>query len=109
MGLGRLIQLDLVLKSICPGKQVSATILLTEKDSLGAEQVRAVKHILVPAQTGTVCQDITLRCVQFSVPEATDPAGNPSSICNPRNFYARVIANYLDSDIVLCDCPATIL
>ena len=103
LSLGRLVQLDVVLKNICPGKRVSATVLLTETDAAGMEQTRAVKHILVPAQTGTVCADVTLRCIQFSVPEALDLTGQPDSICNERKFNVRVIANYVDSDMVFCD------
>ena len=103
LSLGRLVQMDVVLKNICPGKRVSATILLTETDADGVEQTRAMKHILVPAQTGTACADVTLRCIQFSVPEALDLTGDPTSICNQRSFNVRVIANYVDSDMILCD------
>ena len=103
LSLGRLVQLDVVLKNICPGKRVSATVLLTETDAAGMEQTRAMKHILLPAQTGTACADVTLRCIQFSVPEALDLTGQPDSICNERKFNVRVIANYVDSDMVFCD------
>ena len=101
MSLGRLVQLDVVLKRVCPGKRISATILLTETDPAGVEQTRAIKHVLVPAQTGATCEDVTLRCVQFSVPEALDLTGEPTSLCNERSFNVRVIANYVDSDVIL--------
>ena len=94
LSLGRLVQLDVVLKNICPGKRVSATVMLTEIDPAGLEQTRAVKHILVPAQTGTTCADVTLRCIQFSVPEALDVSGD-ASLCGSRSFNARVPANYV--------------
>ena len=101
-GLGRIVQVDVTLKAICPGKQVAASIQLMELSPDGTELPRGVKHILVPAQAGDACQDITLKCIQFSLPEALDATGNTGSICNPRQFAARVIANYVDTDYACC-------
>ena len=101
--LGRIVQLDVTLKAVCPGKRVAASIQLMELKPDGTELPRGVKHILIPAQTGEACQDLTLRCVQFSLPEALDATGKTGSICNPRQFSARVIANYVDTDFTCCD------
>ena len=101
--LGRIVQLDVTLKAVCPGKQVAASIQLMEVAPDGTELPRGVKHILVPAQTGEVCQDVTLECVQFSLPEALNAAGHTGSICNPRHFTARVTANYVDTDFACCE------
>ena len=102
-GLGRIVQVDATLKAVCPGKRVAASILLMEVASDGTEIPRGVKHILVPAQTGEACQDITLNCIQFSLPEALDAVGTTDSICNARQFTARVIANYVDTDFTCCE------
>ena len=101
-GLGRIVQLDATLKAVCPGKQVAVSILLSETTADGAEKPRGVKHILVPPQEGTDCRDITLKCIQFSLPEALDTDGSQDSICNERSFHARVIANYVDTDFACC-------
>ena len=101
--LGRIVQLDVTLKAVCPGKRAAASIMLMEKSPDGTEIPRGVKHILVPAQTGEACQDVTLNCVQFSLPEALDAGGKTGSICDPRQFAARVIANYVDTDYTCCD------
>ena len=102
-GLGRIVQMDVTLKAICPGKQVAASIILMEISPDGNELPRGIKHILVPAQTGDTCRDITLKCIQFSLPETLDASGNTDSICGPRKFAARVIANYTDTDFTFCD------
>ena len=102
-GLGRIVQLDVTLKSVCPGKRVAASILLTETAPDGTALPRGVKHILVPAQTGENCKDIILKCVQFSLPEGLYAAGAADSICNSRSFSARVIANYVDTDFTCCE------
>ena len=101
--LGRIVQLDVTLKAVCPGKRVAASIQLMELKPDGTELPRGIKHILIPAREGEACQDITLGCVQFSLPEALDASGKTGSICNPRNFSARVIANYVDTDFTCCD------
>ena len=108
-GLGRIVQVDVTLKAICPGKQVAASILLMEVAPDGTELPRGVKHILVPAQTGDACKDITLKCIQFSLPEGLDATGNADSVCNVRKFAARVIANYVDTDFTCCEAKSAIL
>ena len=105
--LGRIVQLDVTLKAICPGKRVAASIMLMELSSDGVEIPRGVKHVLIPAQTGEACQDITLNCIHFSLPEALDAVGETGSICNPRQFSARVIANYVDTDFTCCESQTT--
>lgn len=108
-GLGRIVQVDVTLKSICPGKRVAVSIFLMEKAEDGTESPRGVKHILVPAHTGDSCQDVILKCVKFSLPEALDASGRTGAICNPREFTTRVIANYVDFDFACCDAETVIL
>ena len=108
-GLGRILQLDVVIKNVCPGKRVAVSILLSELDSDGVEQPRGVKHLLIPAQTGTECRDVSLHCIPFSLPEALDATGNTGSICNARKFHARAMANYVDTDFTCCDTDVKIL
>ena len=100
---------DVTLKSVCPGKKVAVSIILSEIGSDGVTYPRGVKHILVPPQEGQNCQDISLRCIQFSVPEALNPDGTPGSICADRNFEAQVIANYVDTDFTCCEAETLIV
>ena len=101
--LGRIVQLDVTLKAVCPGKRVAASIQLMEVSPDGTELPRGVKHILLPSQAGDSCQDVTLKCIQFSLPEALDATGKTGTICNSRQFAARVIANYVDTDFTCCE------
>ena len=109
LSLGRIVQLDLTIKSVCPGKRVAASIILNELGPEGELLPRAVKHILLPAQSGHECQDIKLKCIRFSLPEALDASGNASAICNSRAFEAQVIANYVDTDFICCDEGSALL
>ncbi len=102
-GLGRIVQVDALIKNVCPGKRVAVAVLLWEVDDQGVEYARGVKSVLIPALSGRVCQDVQLKCISFVVPEALDVSGEPSSICNPRKFRVRVLANYVDTDFVCCD------
>ena len=107
--LGRIVQLDVTVKAVCPGRKAAVSVILSETDEAGKKYPRGVKHLLIPAQEGTECRDITLRCIPFSVPEALDASGNSGSICNARHFEAQAIANYVDTDFACCDLRAEIL
>ena len=107
-GLGRIVQVDAVVKNVCPGKKVAAALILTELDADGVEHARGTKTFLIPAQDGGECRDIQLKCISFVVPEELDVAGSPNTICDPRGFRVRVLANYVDTDFVCCD-PQTVI
>ena len=98
LSLGRIVQVDAVVRQVCPDKAVAVAVILTEEDRDGVEHQRGMKVMTIPAQAGTECRDVTLRGVEFAVPEAPEP----HSICGPRSFKARVVANYTDIDFVPC-------
>ena len=93
--LGRIIQIDLTLKSICPGKEVALAVLLYEKDDLGNEYSRGMKTLLIPAHSESGCEDIKVRCIRFVVPDL-------SSHCEKRNFIVRAFGNYTNTDFICC-------
>lgn len=94
--LGRILQLDVTLRSICPNKRVALAILLNEVDDEDNESVIGMKTLVIPAQTGTSCQDILIRCIKFVLPDTLP-------MCNERNIKARFIANYMDFDFECCN------
>lgn len=47
--LGRIVQLDVTVKNVCPGKRVALGVILTEVDSEGMEYQRGMKAITIPA------------------------------------------------------------
>ena len=100
--LGRVIQFDVNLKSICPGKRVALAMILTEVDQQGNEYKRGMKTVTVPAHQYPSCRDVKLKCIKFVLPEDLDVSGHPQSLCNQRRFRLRVINHYVDYDYDCC-------
>lgn len=100
--LGRIIQLDVTLKNICPNRRVALAVILTEVDDHGMEHKRGLKTMTIPAHTKQNCSDVIVRCIKFVVPEDLDVSAKTDSICHGRNFKARFIANYIDNDFECC-------
>ena len=108
--LGRILQLDVTVKNVCPGKRVALAVILTEVDSNGTEYQRGMKAITIPAHNYPNCRDVLVKCIKFVLPEDLDVSGGtPNAICNPRNFKARFIAHNIDTDYRCCDSVITIL
>ncbi|MDE7243683.1 MAG: VWA domain-containing protein [Oscillospiraceae bacterium] len=101
--LGRIVQLDVRLRKVCPHKRVALGVLLSEVDKEGNEYKRGLKAMTIPAHTRENCRDVTVRNIKFVLPEDLDVCGSPCSICNARNFKARFIAHYIDNDFDCCD------
>ena len=102
--LGHILQLDVNLKSVCPGKRTALGVVLTEIDQEGNEHQRGMKTMTIPAHNSPTCRDVLVKCIKFVLPEDMDVSGeNPPAICNARNFKARFIAHYIDSDFRCCE------
>ena len=97
-------QLDVTVKHVCPGKRVALAAILTEVDENGTEHQRGMKVMTLPAHSAPVCRDVLVKCIKFVVPEDLDVSGGePLSLCNPRNFKARFLANAIDTDYRCCE------
>ena len=108
--LGRIIQLDVTVKNVCPGKRVALAAILTEVDSNGVEYQRGMKAITIPAHDYPNCRDVLVKCIKFVLPEdlnATQTSSN--AMCGTRNFKARFIAHNIDTDYQCCDSEITLL
>lgn len=103
-GLGRIIQLDVTLKNICPQRRVALAVFLQEVDANGTEHKRGVKMMTVPAHTRDSCHDVVIRCITFVLPEDIDVSDTTGCICNTRNFNAKIIAHYIDNNYNCCCC-----
>ena len=102
--LGRILQLDVTLKNICPNKRIALAIILTEVDETENEHKRGMKTIVVPAHYNQECRDIKVKCLKFVLPEELDVSGGcTKSICNKRHFKARIIFHYIDYDYECCE------
>ena len=101
--LGRIVQLDVTLRNVCPNKRVALAVILTEVDENGVEYKRGMKTMVLPAHNRPTCRDVMVRCIKFVLPESLDVSGTADSICNTRDCKARFIAHYVDNDFECCD------
>ena len=107
--LGRIVQLDVTVKNVCPNKRVALGVVLTEVDSEGIEYPRGMKTVTIPAHTFPTCRDVLVRCVKFVLPEDLSVSGTGAgSMCGPRNLKARFIAHTIDTDYSCCDAVLTL-
>lgn len=108
--LGRILQMDVTVKNVCPKKRVALAVILTEVDQKGDEHQRGMKTLTIPAHNYPECRDVLVKCIRFVLPEDLDiSGGSPEAICNSRYFKARFIANNIDTDFVCCDSQINIL
>lgn len=106
---GRIIQMDLTIKNVCPNKRVALAAILTEVDEEGMEYQRGMKAMTIPAHSAPECRDVQVKCIKFVVPEDLDVSeGSQTAMCNPRQFRARFIAHYVDTDYRCCEAELTL-
>jgi len=102
--LGCIVRLDVTLKNVCPNRRVALAAVMTEVDPNGIEYKRGMKAMTIPAHTSAACRDVRVRCIKFVLPEDLDVSGgSTASLCNGRNFKARFIAHYIDTDFECCN------
>ena len=102
--MGRILQLDVTVKKVCPKKRVALAVILTEVDSNGTEYQRGMKAITIPAHDYPTCRDVLVKCIKFVLPEDLDVSGGtPQAMCNARNFKVRLIAHTIDTDYRCCE------
>ena len=98
--LGRILQLSVTLQNVCPGRRVALAAILSELDDEDMELQRGMKILTVPAHDSTSCQNVTVRCIKFVLPQ--DETAVVASICGQRRFRARFIAHYIDNGFACC-------
>lgn len=103
---GRIIQMDVTIQNVCPGKRVALAAILTEVDQDGMEHQRGMKAFTIPAHSAPVCRDVLVKCIKFVVPEDLNVSG--TAMCSPRKFKARFLANNIDTDYRCCESTITL-
>ena len=107
--LGRIVQLDVTVKNVCPNRRVALAAILTEVDENGMEYQRGMKAITIPAHNQPTCRDILVKCIKFVLPEDLNvSAESPNSMCGTRNLKARFIAHNIDTDYRCCESVLTL-
>lgn len=102
---GRIVELNVTLKNVCPNKRIALAIILSEADCHGTEHQRGMKTLTIPAHSYPSCRDVLVKCIKFVLPDDTfSPVScsTDSSLCKTRNLKARVIAHYIDTDFNCC-------
>ena len=108
--LGRILQLDVTVKNVCPGKRVALAVILTEVGHNGVEYQRGMKAFTIPAHNYPSCRNVLVKCIKFVLPEDLDVSGGkPEAICNSRKFRVRFIAHNIDTDYQCCNSIITVL
>lgn len=105
---GRIIQIDVTIKDVCPGKRVALAVILTEVDENGMEYQRGMKALTIPAHNFPTCRDVLVKCIKFVVPEDLDVSGGSTeAMCNQRTFKVRFLAHNIDTDYRCCESVLT--
>ena len=103
---GRIIQMDVTIKNVCPGKREALAAILTAVDQDGMEHQRGMKTITIPAPSFPMCRDVLVKSIKFVVPEDLSVSGG--AMCSPRKFKARFLANNIDTDYRCCESVVTL-
>ena len=98
---GRIIQVDVTIQNVCPGKRVALAAILTEVDQDGMEYQRGMKTMTIPAHDFPMCRDVLVKCIKFVVPEDLNVSGD--GMCTSRKFKVRFLVNYIDTDYRCCE------
>lgn len=101
-GKGRIAEVNLTLRNVCPNRRVAVAVFLSELDSCGNEHPRGRKIFTLPAFMGNECKNVQIDCIKFVLPEDLDLGGMPDTICSKRKFRARAFANIIDYDFFPC-------
>ncbi len=105
---GRIIELDVTIKNVCPGRRVAVGIILTETGCGGEEYPRGIKTLTIPAHSYPSCRDILVKCIRFVLPDVDASCSFSGGMCSARKLKARVIAHNIDTDFKCCDTIVTI-
>lgn len=99
-GAGRMLDVQLKLRHICPGRRVAVGVALSEVDNAGNEYSRGFRAFTVPAQTGSGCE-VVLPRIRFILPEDLRADGDAGMCRGRRHFIIRTSNHYVDSTAVL--------
>lgn len=92
---GRMIEIGVRVRRVCPGKRTALGILLHELDENDAEYLRGMKTMTLPAHNESSCRDIVVEGMQFVLPE--DVSLSCDGSCGERRFRIRTHVHYMDA------------
>ena len=95
-GQGRILELTMKLKNVCPGKRVAVGVALVECDHEGHEYPRGMQTFTIAAHRHQGCSDLPVPPMRFILPEDISVGGCDSPCGSRRHFKAKVVAHYID-------------
>ena len=90
--IGRVLDVNMTLRNVCPGRRSAVGVHLVELDEQGAEYARGFRSLTVPAHNAGCNRDVQLPSMRFILPEDVSVAGNGSR----RHFVVRTTNHYLE-------------
>lgn len=98
---GRVMDVTMTLKRICPCRRVAVGMLISEVDESGNEYSRGFKAITVPAHYNASCCDVDVPRTRFILPEDLRVDGGKSMCEGCRHFIVRTEAHYIDTSVTM--------
>lgn len=92
---GRVVQLDVTVRRVCPGKRVALGVMLYEQDENGNQEARGIKTMTIDAHHENCPRDVQVQGIEFVLPDDI-------ALASPRRFSANVIAHHIDTDYQPC-------
>jgi len=69
---GRIVEINVRVKAVCPGKRTAVAVELYELDEEEAEHPRGMKVFSLPAHNESGNRDILIENIRFALPEDTN-------------------------------------
>ena len=96
---GRILDLTVTLRNICPGKRVALSVQLYELDCFQREYHRGLKIMTVPAHHNMGCTNVRVAPIRFIMPEDISVSMPQDGCRSGRRFKVRVDAHYIDINL----------
>lgn len=97
---GRVLDVTMTLKCICPNRRVAVGVLVSEVDHAGNEAARGFKATVIPAHCNPHSCDVQVPRMRFILPDCLNTSGN-GSLCDRRHFIVRAEAHYIDTSVTI--------
>lgn len=91
---GRIIQLEVTVKDVCPNRRVALGVMLEEVGPDGKTEPRGFKAYTIPAHTQPGCRDVQSNASALWCPRMCPCGGK--SLCDTRRFQVQLIAQEMD-------------
>ena len=85
---GRIVELNVNIRAVCPHKRVALAVLLEDCFEGG---FRSLKTFTLPAHCGSGCRDLRVEGIRFAGPDSV-------CHCQKRRMRVSLLANYMDTD-----------